>query len=80
MEKLTKKEVNIMINTALEEGIDFFDHADIYGGGKSEEVFANAISMPPSIREKMFLQSKCGIAQLVMIFLRSISLRPWTAP
>ncbi|SEP39599.1 aldo/keto reductase [Propionispora vibrioides] len=61
MAKLTEKEANIMINTALEEGIDFFDHADIYGAGKSEEIFANAIGMTPGIREKMLLQSKCGI-------------------
>ncbi|PWS20815.1 aldo/keto reductase, partial [Enterococcus faecium] len=50
-------------NTALENGIDFFDHADIYGGGKSEEVFADAIDMNATIREKMILQSKCGIRQ-----------------
>lgn len=41
----------------------FFDHADIYGGGKSEEVFADAIDMNATIREKMILQSKCGIRQ-----------------
>lgn len=29
-----------------------FDHADIYGGGKSEEVFADAIDMNATIREK----------------------------
>lgn len=61
MKDLTEKEANIMINTALEEGIDFFDHADKYGDGRSEEIFANAIGMTPRIREKMFLQSKCGI-------------------
>jgi Predicted oxidoreductase len=52
-----------LINTALEEGIDFFDHADIYGGGKSEEVFAEAVDMNPSIREKFIIQTKCGIRQ-----------------
>ena len=61
MARLTEKEANIMINTALEAGIDFFDHADKYGDGKSEEIFANAIGMTPGIREKIFLQSKCGI-------------------
>lgn len=55
------KEVAELINTALEEGINFFDHADIYGGGKSEEVFAEAIDMKPSIREKIIIQTKCGI-------------------
>lgn len=58
---LEKKEAANLINTALEEGINFFDHADIYGGGKSEEVFADAIDMNPSIREKMIIQTKCSI-------------------
>ncbi|EOX1307480.1 aldo/keto reductase family oxidoreductase [Listeria monocytogenes] len=63
MADLSKEDANKVINTALENGIDFFDHADIYGGGKSEEVFADAIDMNTTIREKMILQSKCGIRQ-----------------
>jgi predicted oxidoreductase len=50
-----------LIRTAMEEGINFFDHADIYGKGQCEEIFSDAIQMNPSIREKMILQSKCGI-------------------
>lgn len=63
MADLSKEDANKVINTALDNGIDFFDHADIYGGGKSEEVFADAIDMNATIREKMILQSKCGIRQ-----------------
>ncbi|MBC1677085.1 aldo/keto reductase family oxidoreductase [Listeria welshimeri] len=63
MADLSKEDANKVIKTALENGIDFFDHADIYGGGKSEEVFADAIDMNATIREKMILQSKCGIRQ-----------------
>ncbi|EAH3175482.1 aldo/keto reductase family oxidoreductase [Listeria monocytogenes] len=63
MADLSKEDANKVINTALENGIDFFDNADIYGGGKSEEVFADAIDMNATIREKMILQSKCGIRQ-----------------
>lgn len=63
MADLSREDANKVINTALENGIDFFDHADIYGGGKSEEVFADAIDMNATIREKMILQSKCGIRQ-----------------
>ncbi|HEX2925008.1 MAG TPA: aldo/keto reductase family oxidoreductase [Ruminiclostridium sp.] len=59
--ELSQKEAANLINTALEEGIDFFDHADIYAGGKSEELFAQAIDMRPSIREKFIIQTKCGI-------------------
>ncbi|MBS4218590.1 aldo/keto reductase [Bacillus sp. FJAT-49711] len=59
--QLSLSEIENLIRTAMEEGINFFDHADIYGGGKCEELFADAIQMNSSIREKMILQSKCGI-------------------
>lgn len=49
------------IRTAMEHGANFFDHADIYGGGEAEKIFSEAIGMKPALREKMFLQSKCGI-------------------
>ncbi len=58
---LTRQEIATLIHTALDEGINFFDHADIYGGGQSEAKFAEALEMPSSLREKMILQSKCGI-------------------
>jgi predicted oxidoreductase len=45
----------------LELGANFFDHADIYGGGECERIFAAAIHMSPQIRENIILQSKCGI-------------------
>jgi predicted oxidoreductase len=49
------------INTALDLGLNFFDHADIYSKGSCEEIFAKAIDMKPLVREKIILQSKCGI-------------------
>ena len=58
---LSDTEASLLINTALEEGINFFEHADIYGEGKSEEVFARAVDMRPAIREKFIIQTKCGI-------------------
>jgi len=58
---LSSLEADSLLNTALEVGIDFFDHADVYGGGKSEEVFAAALSRSSTTREKIILQSKCGI-------------------
>jgi len=61
MESLSKSQACTLINTALESGINYFDHADIYGGGKSEEIFSDAIGMSSNIREKFILQSKCGI-------------------
>ncbi|GAA0316888.1 aldo/keto reductase family oxidoreductase [Bacillus carboniphilus] len=61
MGQLSTEDAAKVIGSAMEVGIDLFDHADIYGGGKSEEVFAEAVGMNPSIREKMILQTKCGI-------------------
>jgi predicted oxidoreductase len=58
---LEKNEAERFVQTALEEGANFFDHADIYGGGTCEEIFADAIHMSTDIREKIILQSKCGI-------------------
>ena len=59
--ELTNPEISTLINTALDGGINFFDHADIYGGGQSEAKFAEALDLTPQLREKMILQSKCGI-------------------
>ncbi|RHS75646.1 aldo/keto reductase family oxidoreductase [Firmicutes bacterium AM43-11BH] len=47
------------VETALEHGINFFDHADIYGKGRCEELFGQVLT--PSLREKIILQSKCSI-------------------
>lgn len=61
MNSLDKTEAERFIRTALEEGANFFDHADIYGGGTCEEIFADAIQMNSTVREQIILQSKCGI-------------------
>ncbi len=61
--KLPTPEAATLLHTAQDAGINFFDHADIYGGGKSEEQFAAALGMNPTVREKLILQSKCGIRQ-----------------
>ena len=60
---LSIPEAGRLINTALDLGINFFDHADIYGAGECETVFAEAIQMNAQIREKMIIQSKCGICK-----------------
>ncbi len=61
MNSLTEEQAKCYLQSALEKGINFFDHADIYGGGACEEFFAHAIEMNSTIREKIILQSKCGI-------------------
>lgn len=61
LKSLEKKAAENFVQNALEVGANFFDHADIYGGGTCEEIFADAIQMNADIREKIILQSKCGI-------------------
>jgi predicted oxidoreductase len=50
-----------VVRAALDAGIDLFDHADIYHGGKSEEVFAAALERLGVARDAVVVQSKCGI-------------------
>jgi predicted oxidoreductase len=58
---MTDQDISTLVHTAMEEGINFFDHADVYGGGKCEEKFSEALGMNSSLREKMILQTKVGI-------------------
>ncbi|WP_023640068.1 aldo/keto reductase [Dickeya zeae] len=57
----TQQDAATVLQTALDAGIDFFDHADIYGGGRSEEMFAAAARQAGITRDQVLLQSKCGI-------------------
>lgn len=57
----TEEEVDQLVHVALEQGINFFDHADIYGAGKSEELFGQVLAKQPSLRDKMVIQTKCAI-------------------
>lgn len=54
-------EVEQLIAYALDNGINFFDHADIYEAGKSEALFGEALQRNPQWRNKMIIQTKCGI-------------------
>ena len=58
---MNEKEASAFVNTAVENGAVFFDHADIYGGGKSESVFGKAVASMN--REDLIIQTKCGIRQ-----------------
>ncbi|WCR28900.1 aldo/keto reductase [Paenibacillus thiaminolyticus] len=49
------------VEAALEAGINMFDHADIYTRGKAEQVFGQVLKERPALRERIVLQSKCGI-------------------
>lgn len=58
---MSDTEISGLIHTALDAGINFFDHADVYGGGRSESRFAEALDMNASLRDRMILQTKVGI-------------------
>lgn len=58
---MSDSDADTLIHTAVDEGINFFDHADIYGGGKSEEIFGRVLAKEPGLRSKLLIQTKCGI-------------------
>lgn len=58
---LSEQDAAAYITQALELGVNFFDHADIYGGGSCEELFGRACRAAGIERDKMIIQSKCGI-------------------
>ena len=62
MAGLKDADAQAAITAALESGINFFDHADIYGqDGLAEQTFGQAVKKLGIPREEMLLQTKCGI-------------------
>lgn len=59
-EEVTTTNVEKIVHLCLELGINTFDHADIYGGYKAEEVFGKVISSSAVKREDLVLFTKCG--------------------
>jgi predicted oxidoreductase len=57
----TRKDALAAVSAALDEGIDFFDHADMYGRGRCEEAFSGIWQERPGLRSQVVLQTKCGI-------------------
>ena len=62
MDALSDADAQVVVDTALHEGINFFDHADIYAGGVSEEKFGRAWKKSGYTRDQILIQSKAGIA------------------
>jgi len=63
-EALTEEEIAAglrSVRAALDAGITFFDHADIYGRGRCEELFGHLWKREGVARDQLVLQSKCGI-------------------
>lgn len=61
IKNLSPSQVEELIETALSVGINTFDLADIYGGGRSEEILGQVLKNRPDLRNQMWIQSKCGI-------------------
>lgn len=61
MDALTDAQALDVVANALENGVNFFDHADIYGLGVSEERFGRAFKQLGRPRDQVILQSKAGI-------------------
>lgn len=61
MDQKSIPEAQVAIQAAYDAGINFIDSADIYGGGKSEEIFGQALKGMDIQRDKLFIQSKTGI-------------------
>jgi predicted oxidoreductase len=63
LEQLSSEELETLIKSCLDLGIDSFDIADIYCHHESEIKLGEVLKRNPSLREKMFIQTKCGIVQ-----------------
>ena len=61
MNKLTVDEAVKALETAHETGINYIDSADVYGHGKSEEIFGEALQKLSLKRDDFYIQSKTGI-------------------
>jgi predicted oxidoreductase len=57
----TRAAAMVTVRTALDQGINFFDHASIYACGKSEEAFSAIWRERPGLRHEIVVQSKAGI-------------------
>ncbi len=51
----------LAIRAAIDGGYTHFDHADIYGGGHCETLFAEVLNESPELREQLLITSKAGI-------------------
>ncbi|MDE7328521.1 MAG: aldo/keto reductase [Clostridia bacterium] len=60
---MTTAQIRELIESNLSAGINAFDHADIYGSGECETAFGKALIEDSSLRDKIFIQTKCGIVK-----------------
>lgn len=63
LEKLSVEEVYNIIKFNIDNGVNFFDLADIYGDGDSERKFGEVIKLHPELKDQIIVQTKCGICK-----------------
>ena len=63
MANLDASQAEAVVKAALEVGINFFDLADFYGAGRSEELFGEVLTRHAGMRDEVFIQSKCAIRE-----------------
>ena len=63
LNKLNLEQAEKFILDAIDLGISYVDLADIYGNGECEELFGEVLKRNPDIRNKLIIQSKCGIRE-----------------
>lgn len=58
-------EIRELVRTARDAGIDFLDHADVYGSElhQCERRFAEAMALTPAQRDELTIQTKAGIVR-----------------
>lgn len=61
MNALTAEQATTILKTAVDQGINYIDTADIYGGGQSSTLLGTAIKQAHLARDQFYLQSKGGI-------------------
>lgn len=62
--EMEAEEIRTLVASARDAGINFFDHADVYGGDHGcERRFGDAVTFSPAERENVIIQSKVGIRQ-----------------
>lgn len=61
--RVSRQDADRLLKTALELGVDHFDHADVYGGGNSEILFGELLNLRSDLRSRIKIQSKCTLVR-----------------
>ena len=60
-EDIDYKRTEAIMDKALELGINYYDHADVYGGGRCESLFGEYLKNHKSVRDGIYIQTKCAL-------------------